>query len=211
LDLLFERSSSFIAWICPLFKPQVFVDYSYIYFEGDDIAHIYFLQEGACGFVIPKHNNIKYVNVQKGNHFGFVDILGSIFKNEDVSMEDWFFRKDKMKRHFTLRSDVVAEMLVLSTQDIHRIQLEFQEIFEEIMDEEKGLLQKLLPIKFKTIKSCQTGEYSDIRCYDLYEVYEMINQTSDDESSCHHTHDHDHDHFQEENKFVEQMEEKILG
>lgn len=65
--------------------------------------------------MLPKHNNFKYVNVHKGNHIGFVDILGSIFKNEDVSLEDWFFRKDKMKRHFTTMADIVAEMLVLTT------------------------------------------------------------------------------------------------
>ena len=114
LDLLFEKSSSFIAWICPLFKPQVVVDYQYIYFEGDEVAHVYFLQEGSCGYVLPKHDNFKYVNLQKGNHFGFIDILGSIFKNEEISIEEWFFRKDKMKRHFTLMSDTLAEMLVLS-------------------------------------------------------------------------------------------------
>jgi hypothetical protein len=71
--------------------------------------------------VLPKHSNIKYVNVNKGNQFGFVDILGSVFKNEDIELEDWFLRKDKMKRHFTLMSDISAEMLALSTQDIHRL------------------------------------------------------------------------------------------
>ena len=65
------------------------------------------------------------MSILKGNHFGLVDILGSIFKNEDMSLEDWFFRKDKMKRHFTTMSDAMAEMLILSTQDIRRIQLEF--------------------------------------------------------------------------------------
>jgi len=75
--------------------------------------------------VLPKHSNIKYINVNKGNHFGLVDILGSIFKNEDIDLEDWFLRKEKMKRHFTLMSDLRAEMLVLSIQDIHRLQVEF--------------------------------------------------------------------------------------
>jgi hypothetical protein len=97
------------------------VDYQYIFFEGDEVAHVYFLQEGSCGYVLPKHDNFKYIRLMKGNHFGFVDILGSIFKNNDIELEDWFFRKDKMKRHFTLMSDSLAEMLVLTTQDIHRI------------------------------------------------------------------------------------------
>jgi hypothetical protein len=64
--------------------------------------------------VLPKHNNFRYVNIQQGNHFGLVDILGSIYRNEDVTLEDWFFRKDKMKRHFTMMSDELAEMHILN-------------------------------------------------------------------------------------------------
>ena len=184
---MFEKSSSFIAWICPLFKPQVVVDFQYIYFEGDEVAHVYFLQEGSCGYVLPKHNNFKYISLNKGNHFGFIDILGSVFKNEDISLEEWFFRKDKMKRHFTLMSDSLAEMLVLSIQDIHRIQVEFQEVFEELMTEERGVLQQILTIKFKTIRKLQKNQEccghnkKEIQCYDLYQIYEMADQTQKSE------------------------------
>ena len=98
LNFLKGKSSSFIAWICPLFKPQVITNYQYIFFEGDDIPNIYFLQKGSAGMVLPKHDNTKFVNITKGNQFGVVDIIGSILMNDDMQTDDWFIRKDKMKR-----------------------------------------------------------------------------------------------------------------
>jgi hypothetical protein len=78
-----DKSSSFLAWICPLFKPVISGINNYIYFEGDDINCIYFLKKGSCGFVLPKHLNIKYIDINLGYTFGVVDIIGSILRLED--------------------------------------------------------------------------------------------------------------------------------
>ena len=43
---LHEKSHSFVAWICPLLIPTVFCEEQYIFFEGDDVACIYFLTKG---------------------------------------------------------------------------------------------------------------------------------------------------------------------
>ena len=37
LNILNDKSRSFIAWICPLFKANSVTDNSYVYFEGDEI------------------------------------------------------------------------------------------------------------------------------------------------------------------------------
>lgn len=50
-----ERPISFIAWICPLLKPLIKLNDQYVYFEGDDIACIYFMQKGMAGYVLPRH------------------------------------------------------------------------------------------------------------------------------------------------------------
>ena len=63
LYFLKGKSDSFIAWICPLFKPSVVYENEYIYFEGDNVDNIYILQQGECGYVLPKRNNFKYINV----------------------------------------------------------------------------------------------------------------------------------------------------
>ena len=92
-----DRSSSFIAWICPLLKPQLNSEDQYVYFEGDEICNVYFLKDGVCGFVLPRYNNIKYVNYNVGCHFGFIDILGSILKHE-IPLDEWQSQTDKLKR-----------------------------------------------------------------------------------------------------------------
>ena len=76
-----------------------------------------------------------------------VDIIGSILMNDDMQTDDWFIRKDKMKRQFTVMSGQYTEMLVLTVQDVHRLQIEFTEYFEELMQIEELLLKKLLNIK----------------------------------------------------------------
>ena len=91
------RSSSFIAWICPNLKPIYQLQYEYIYFEGDDITYIYFLNEGECGFVLPRHNNVRYVRFEQGCTFGLIDVLGSVMKY-GIEFDDWMQYPEKMKR-----------------------------------------------------------------------------------------------------------------
>ena len=155
LYFLQDKSNSFVAWICPLFRPQVIIDDQYLYFEGDDIGNIYFLQKGLCKFVLPKHDNAKFLTIQHGHEFGVLDVIGSIFINPEIEMENWFNRKDKLMRQFTAMSDCsegVTELLILTLQDLYRIQVEFQEYFETLMNTEEKILQRLLKIKLESIK-----------------------------------------------------------
>jgi len=46
IHVLRGKSSGFIAWICPLLRPQPFQQDNYIYFEGDEIIQIFFLTRG---------------------------------------------------------------------------------------------------------------------------------------------------------------------
>lgn len=98
LLFLQDKSSSFLAWICPLFRPTVFGINQYIYFEGDEVNCIFFLKKGSCGFVLPKHKNAKYVDINLGNTFGIVDIIGSTLRHEEIDPDQWFIRKDLLKR-----------------------------------------------------------------------------------------------------------------
>jgi hypothetical protein len=54
IDFLSDQSQSFIAWICPLLKPQINEVGDFLYFEGDEITGIFFIENGECGFVLPK-------------------------------------------------------------------------------------------------------------------------------------------------------------
>ena len=92
-----DKSQSFIVWIFPLLKPSAATEKEYIYFEGDDVAGMYFLKEGSCSFVLPKHQNSKYISVKEGSYFGVSDIIGSVLQN-DHSIDDWISHMTIIKR-----------------------------------------------------------------------------------------------------------------
>lgn len=73
------KTQAFASWIYPLIKPFYATEDEFIYNEGDEVMGMYFLKEGSCGFVLPKHRNIKYINIDVGQHFGIIDIVGSMF------------------------------------------------------------------------------------------------------------------------------------
>lgn len=74
-------SESFLAWICPLIKANIYDNREYIYFDGNNINYIFFLKYGSCGFVLPRYSNIKYINVNIGATFGLIDIIGNMLMN----------------------------------------------------------------------------------------------------------------------------------
>ena len=92
--LLRHKSSSFLAWICPLFKPLVIDEGKYTYFEGDHVDCIHFIMKGECAMVLPKHDNTKYVKIGVGDVMGVTDIIGSAIKSNDFDLDDWFSKKD---------------------------------------------------------------------------------------------------------------------
>ena len=97
LYFLKDKSRSFLAWICPLFKINVITDNQYVFFEGDEISTIYFLKNGSCSYVLPKHSNMRYVNISVGHCFGVADILYSILKSK-IEFNDLFQFKEELKR-----------------------------------------------------------------------------------------------------------------
>jgi hypothetical protein len=93
--------------------------------------------------VLPKYENVKYVNISVGNNFGIEDIVGSIIKNEEIDQDEWMQHKDKIMRQFTVQGTKLPNeegnleekeegksmLLSLSVNDVNRMQLEFNEIY----------------------------------------------------------------------------------
>ena len=75
-----------------------------MFFEGDEIACIYFLKDGQGGYVLPKHRNIMYIKFPMGDHFGIVDIVGSFLQNDNFDIDDWITHKNILKRCFTVQA-----------------------------------------------------------------------------------------------------------
>jgi len=87
----------------------------YIYFEGDEVECIYFLKNGKCGTVLPRHQNMKYIDFPSSCYFGEMDLVcasldftGNDDSNESVvtfNLDNWMSNKDKIKRQFTVMAD----------------------------------------------------------------------------------------------------------
>ena len=125
-----DRSDQFKAWVCSLLKPLLITESQYVYQDEDDITHIFFLNAGKCSFVLPKHDQINYINIDVGATFGTIDIIGSILKHSEgyEMLNDWITHKDKMKRQFTVCSkDVKCELLAISIMDLWKMKNEFLE------------------------------------------------------------------------------------
>lgn len=87
------KSTAFITWICPLLKPIYFPSHQYIYLEGDEIENIYFLVKGQASFVLPKYENTKYINIEIGDLFGLIDLIGSC-QIQSFDLLDWISKKN---------------------------------------------------------------------------------------------------------------------
>ena len=130
------KNKSFITWIFPLLRPFTATEHQYVFFEGDNVDGIYFMKEGSCGFVLPKHENIKYINIDLGTHFGVIDIVGTLLKGNQGHTEDLsavLDSKKKIIRQFTVMAEKESEILMLHLKDLNRMKLEFHESFLSIM------------------------------------------------------------------------------
>ena len=56
---------------------------------------MYFLKEGSTGFVLPKHKNTKYIDINQGNYFGVIDIVGCILQNQDNFNDEQLFKSNE--------------------------------------------------------------------------------------------------------------------
>ena len=89
IPFLKSQSSAFIAWVCPHLKPYLNLEGSYVYYEGDAVHNVYFLKKGECGYVLPSHRNLKYIEISHGQHFGVIDIVGSCMKAETLDFNNF--------------------------------------------------------------------------------------------------------------------------
>ena len=113
---------NFIAWICPLLKPlNVPID-QYIYQESDRITDIYFVVGGWCGFVLPFKQPMVYIEVNKGEFFGEVDITKSAYEANktftqmvETSYENGM---SNLEREFTVQAIENSSFLTFSLQNL---------------------------------------------------------------------------------------------
>jgi hypothetical protein len=64
LNFFKDKSNvNFIVWICPLLKPLLLIEDTFIYKEEDRINGIFFLEQGKAAYVLPRYHSFPYVNI----------------------------------------------------------------------------------------------------------------------------------------------------
>jgi len=90
------------------------------------VSQIHFLIKGKASFVLPKYENTRYININVGDHFGVIDIVGSCQTNS-IFLDDWGNNKNFLQRQFTVMAIEETEVLNLSAIDLIRMKIEFIE------------------------------------------------------------------------------------
>ena len=155
IHFLKDEQMSLIAWICPLLKTYIVTTSEYIYFEGDEVLNLQIIKEGSCAFVLPKFNKVKYINIKKGSEFGAEDIISTILKNDFEDDDEWIQNKDQLIRQFTVMADQPTELLLLSISDLRKLQSEFVEAFNRLLEIAYKRLEFILLIKLDCSNQCQ--------------------------------------------------------
>lgn len=146
----------FIAWICPLLRPLIKAVDQYIFFEKEEMTCIYFYRKGKAGYVLPRQNNMTYVELNRGYHFGVSCIAGSFIDRSDWSMDNiidrWIITyRDSLRHQFTVQCQDQCEMLTLSISDLIMMRNEFYETYCQLFDNVGNILIRLFRIRIKAI------------------------------------------------------------
>jgi hypothetical protein len=121
------------------------------------VTCMYFMMHGECGFVLPRHSNIKYIEIKPGNFFGIIDIVGSMLSIEAEDFDNWSHYKEKLKRQFTIQTQEKTELMSLSIDDLNNMEKEFTESYEDLFNCAYTRLNRAHKIKLLAIKFCNVN------------------------------------------------------
>ena len=148
-------SESFLAWICTQIKASIFDQKEYVYFDGDEVTCIYFLKDGACGFVLPRYSNIQYIEVTIGSTFGIIDIIGNMLLDQKDDNDFTLEKHKRCQRQFTLMSQEKSEVLTLSIEQLIVMNKEFPEEYNQLFNFGVRRLKRAHAVKLEAIKFCK--------------------------------------------------------
>jgi hypothetical protein len=94
----------------------------------------YFMLSGNASFVLPSYDNTSYINIEMGDLFGIIDIIGSANMGK-FDLKNWIDHKSQIYRQFTIMASNNVEVLVIDIKDISRVQKEFPDYYDDLLNE----------------------------------------------------------------------------
>ena len=109
---------------------------------------------GQANFVLPKYSNADYIKVAEGDQLGMIDIVGSCSNSKQVK-DDWINYKHFLNHQFTVMAFNQVEMMMLSINDLHKMELEFPDYYTDFFEQSMTSLRKTLMFRFHAMKECR--------------------------------------------------------
>jgi CRP-like cAMP-binding protein len=128
VKFLEKKQMSFVAWVGSVIHPMTVQEHEYICKEGEEIIEIYFLVNGRAGFCLPRYENKVFLEIEKGDHFGHIDLLG--VRNLTDSLMCALRKKKIYSRRFTILAIKTVELLTLPVAELEKMRLEFPDEYK---------------------------------------------------------------------------------
>ncbi|CDW88827.1 cation channel family protein [Stylonychia lemnae] len=155
IEFFKKQDKNFIVWVCPLLRPFLVSEQDYIFKEGDDIKEIYFLEKGVAGYVLPRFDNTIYIQVDKGDHFGELDLVyDPMILDDQINIKKKTQKNKDIFRRFSIQAVINCELLILTIDDIDKMKLEFPEVFDDLFNNSIKRLEKVHKLKMDAIEQC---------------------------------------------------------
>lgn len=145
------QTKAFVAWICPLLEPLVIEKEQYVYQEGDQINHFFFLMKGDVCYVLPRLLNKKYLRVDLGDKFGLIDIVEQQENFLDCDLDELFAKSSKMHRCTTLQAQEETLLMKMDVKTLIKMKNMFPKEFEILCDGLQSSFRKVMVVKQQAI------------------------------------------------------------
>ena len=134
IDVLKGQSKAFLSWICPLLQPRLVYPQQSVFYKGDPVDRFYFVQKGACAYVLPRYRNQPYLTISDGGYFGFTDIISSVLNEDEMSLDNW--NEYQLRRQFTVRCNgrEFCQLLGFSLENLHQLKTEFSQTYDLLFE-----------------------------------------------------------------------------
>lgn len=112
--------------------------------------------DGVSGYVLPRFNNAVYIEIEKGDHFGLIDLVyDTQTLHKKVTIRKETQKNDDLHRRFTVQALTNCDLLTLTLEELDQMKLEFPDIFEELFRNTFRRLKKALKTKLEAIQICE--------------------------------------------------------
>ena len=107
---------------------------------------------GKASYVLPFYSNTSYIDIDIGDHFGVIDIIGSANVSK-FELKNWIEHKNSLYRQFTIMALNNVEVLQINIEDLSRVQKEFPDYYDTLLNEQIIYLKRSWIYKLKAMKT----------------------------------------------------------